>query len=237
MTSFLSRYKAGEHEKVWAELLAFGAGIRNEPLLREADAVARETMLRVRSNVELLVQRLHSRGYKFGVYPDGSQPAYHPGPHVPPVADTGDRITVLEGLIGTIPLSLRVFWEIVGSVDFIGYHPEWPEYSDPLVVFPIEGTEAEYEDWKEACEEYGRKEVGDFGIPIAPDVYHKDNVSGGPPYSIKVPNSAIDAKLEDERNETTFVDYLRVCFRCGGFPGKGPLPLELSELRKGLLPI
>jgi hypothetical protein len=237
MESLLSRYRAGEHKQVWAELLALGEAIHEEPLFSEAYEVARETMSRVRTNVELLIPRLHSIGYKFGIYPDGSLPAYYSGEHVPPAPDIRGRIAALEGSIGAIPLSLRVFWEVVGSVDLTGYHPEWPEYSDPLIVYPIDGIDTEYDYWREACEENGPEEFGAFGIPIAPDVYHKDNVSGGPPYSIIVPNGTIDAKLEDERHETTFVDYLRICFRCGGFPGRGHLPLELSELTHSLLPI
>jgi hypothetical protein len=74
-------------------------------------------------------------------------------------------------------------------------------------------------------------------MPIAPDNYHKNNVSGGPPYSIIVPNKAIDAKLENEWHTTTFVNYLRICFRHGGFPGRGSLPINLVELTRDLLPI
>lgn len=237
MASLADRYKAGEYKEVWSELLTFEEGIGDEPLFSEAHSVACETMSRVRTNVELLIPRLQSIGYKFGVYPDGSLPAYCLGAHVLPPSDVESKIDGLEELIGTIPLSLRVFWEVVGSVDFIGCHPDWPEYSDPLVVYPIDGIELEYADWRKACEEYGTEDVGRFAIPVAPDSHHKDNVSGGPSYSIFVPNGSVDAKLEHERYETTFVDYLRIAFRCGGFPGKGPLPLNLADLTRGLLPI
>ncbi|UBF29113.1 hypothetical protein K9N68_15505 [Kovacikia minuta CCNUW1] len=235
--SFVNRYRAGEQEQVWAELLALGESIREKPLFNEAYAVAYETMSRVRTNVELLVPRLQSIGYEFGIYPDGSPRSYHSQAHIPPAPDISIKIATLEELVGTLPLSLRVFWEVVGSVAFIGYHPDWPDYSDPLVVDPFDQVDAEYEYWKENCEDYGLEEVGPFELPIAPDSYHKDNVSGGPPYGIIVPNSTIDAKLENESHETTFVDYLRVCFRSGGFPGQGPLPVELADLTRDLLPI
>ena len=237
MASLLSRYKAGEHKQVWAELLAMEEGVRDEPLLSEAYEVAHETMSRVRANVELLVPRLQSVGYQFGIYPDGSYPVDYAGPQVPSSTDTSSTIAALEKMTGAIPLSLQVFWEVVGSVDLTGYHSEWPQYSDPLIVYPVDGIDAEYNDWKADCEEYGLDEVGAFGILIAPDVYHKDNVSGGPPYSILVPNARADAPLVYEQNGTTFVDYLRICFRCGGFPGRGPLPLDLPELTRGLFPI
>jgi hypothetical protein len=64
-------------------------------------------------------------------------------------------------------------------------------YSDPLVVYPMDGLEVEYTDWREACEEYGTEDVGRFAIPVAPDSHHKDNVSGGPSYCIFVPNGSV----------------------------------------------
>ena len=238
MTSFLKRYKAGEHSQVWAELLALGDSVREEPMFSEASDVAFETMLRVRANVEVLIDRLPSLGYRFGIYPDGSATPYYDGPLVAPPPDIKSKIAKVETLVGgPIPFSLSIFWQVVGSVDFIGYHHSWPEYSDPLVVYPIEAVDSEYDDWRDACEEDGLEQVGPFAIPIAPDVYHKDNVSGGSPYSIVVPHRAIDARLEDEVHETTFVDYLRIAFGCGGFPGLRSLPKEAKDLTKGLIPI
>jgi len=87
----------------------------------------------------------------------------------------------------------------------------------------------------------GDVEAGKFGIIIAPDLYHKDNVSGGAPYSIEVPNRTIDGLLLNERNETYFVNYLRMSFKYGGFPGmqwhKGGIAKEILELANDLLPI
>jgi hypothetical protein len=70
--------------------------------------------------------------------------------------------------------------------------------------------------------------------PIAPDEYHKDNVSGGAPDEIHLPNSAMDAELENEWHETSFVEYLRVCFKWGGFPGFERVKTALYDpLRRG----
>jgi hypothetical protein len=55
MASYLARYLDGEHEQVWAELVALGAAVRDEPLYSDAWAIACETMRRVRHNIELLV--------------------------------------------------------------------------------------------------------------------------------------------------------------------------------------
>jgi len=55
---YLDRYHNGEYTEVWADLVAFGPAIRADPLYTDAAAVARETMLRAKHNVERLVARL-----------------------------------------------------------------------------------------------------------------------------------------------------------------------------------
>jgi hypothetical protein len=66
MVRYIERYQTGDCEAVWAELVAFGDRVHVEPLYAEAQAVARETMRRVRHNIELLIPRLASIGYVFG---------------------------------------------------------------------------------------------------------------------------------------------------------------------------
>ena len=63
--NLLRRYQAGEHEAVWADMLALGPRVRDAAHLEDALAVARETMRRARHNVELIVQRLDEIGYRF----------------------------------------------------------------------------------------------------------------------------------------------------------------------------
>lgn len=60
------RYADGEHEAVWAEMVALGGLVRDKRVLPHAEAVARETMRRVRHNVVLLIPRLVTLGYAFG---------------------------------------------------------------------------------------------------------------------------------------------------------------------------
>jgi hypothetical protein len=66
VSSFLERYKRGEHEQVWAELVALGAAVREEPVYADALAVAHEMMRRARHNIEQLIPRLVAVGYQFG---------------------------------------------------------------------------------------------------------------------------------------------------------------------------
>src|SRR4051812_45737421 len=120
MTNLLERYMAGEHETVWRELAALDPDNLDPALSDQAAAVARETMRRVRQNCELLVTRLRALGYQFGVYPDGSRGYLSDGPLIPPSEETRSDLAELESRIVSIPLSLRAFWQEVGSVDFVG---------------------------------------------------------------------------------------------------------------------
>jgi hypothetical protein len=63
--NFLQRYEAGEHEAVWADMMALGRQVRERPYLADAFAVARETMRRARHNVEAIIERLDALGYHF----------------------------------------------------------------------------------------------------------------------------------------------------------------------------
>ncbi len=243
MPTFLDRYLQGEYEQVWDDLYAEDQAIYQEPLFHDAVAVVQETMLRVRKNVERITARLYAIGYAFDTYRDGHTKIYgYTQPHHPPIVNIGNEISEFEQLegVGKLPLSLKLFWQIVGDVDWMGYHPLWPAYSDPLVVYPIEAARSDYEDWCYAVDERGA-EAGRFGIQIAPDYIHKDNESGGSPYTIFVPNAAIDGVLEYERHQTTFVNYLRICFAHGGFPGihrhNGDISKIVAKLSDGLLPI
>lgn len=243
MGELLERYKGGECAQVWAELVA-GIDRDGRPIPdEEAEAVARETMERVRRNLTLLVDWLQKRGFQFGMYPDGEMLDYYQGPLLPPDRAIQRKIARLKRLAGPIPLSIRMFWEIVGSVDLTGTLSDWPDGEfDPLIVFPVEASLEEYPEWKACCDEDGIEEVGPFQIVIAPDAIHKANVSGGEPYGIVVPDSHVDAILVNEERHTTFVNYLRISFQWGGFPGfaasalQSP-PAEIEELTQGLEPI
>jgi hypothetical protein len=223
------RYVAGEHSAVWSELIAQGAAVRHEPLAADALAVVYETMSRVDQNIRALIERLGEIGFEFTT-PDGLR-RRTTDIHVPPNAGTAKRIQQIERAIGPIPLSIRAFYEVVGSVDLIGRHPSLAPSNgtvapDPIVVIGIE------EAWSDAEDE------GDGTLILAPDDLHKSNVSGGDPYEIGVPDAAADARVLNERHNLLFVDYLRLCFRFGGFPGydgQADVPLEIGHLRDGLL--
>jgi hypothetical protein len=219
------RYVAGEHEKVWNELVAFGPAVRADPQAADALAVAYETMRRVAANVREITTRLRALGYR----------SASPRPHQPPDPRARKQVARLERAVGGIPLALRAFYEMVGAVDWVGEHPSLAPRGDsvapdPLVVFSVEEALA-------LCED-GFEDSG--AIVIAPDGLHKANTSGGEPYEIEVPDLGADGKFLNERHELYFVEYLRLVFRFGGFPGYDGIdravPPELAGLSAGLIP-
>ena len=220
----LQRYRAGERKQVWEELMALGDNVRNADVLPHAIVVARETMRRCHTNVERLHARLEQEEYHFRE-PDEA--------FTPPEDDIMERIADLEQRVGPLPLSLCAWYELVGAVDFSvdteDPGDDYVEYSDPLVIGPADyALDYDEENW------YREQ----YHIDLAPDFYHKDDVSGGSPYSIKLPDAGADAFFQDEPHDTTFVNYLRIAFGHEGFPGDPQRGYSaLPEPPDDLLPI
>ena len=219
-----ARYQAGEHREVWRDLVALGSDVRTEPYAADAVAVAYETMQRVQANVRTLVQRLEAMNYVFK-YDARSAPA----------PDVRKTIADFEKEAGAaLPLSLRAFYEVVGEVNFMGHHrslaPKRGTVApDPLVVYRFDEGAVEFDD-----------DDGETpsAIAIAPDDLHKADISGGDAYEMAIPDLRADGELLNERHNLFFVDYLRLCFSFGGFPGYDGMdrvPPEIASLREGLI--
>lgn len=212
--NYLERYHNGEYEQVWNDLQALGTAVRRAPHYALAQEVAAETMRRVRRNCERIVAWLHEQGYVFDIYPDGSRRSYVTEPLITPSDAIRADCEELEEEAGTLPLSLVAFWQEVGAVDLVGMHPDWPDGLDPLVVDPPEGALSCL--FEEADDDDGSS----LFVALAPDDLHKDNVSGGDPYGLRLPNASADFEFLYERHNLLFVPYLRLAIlRWGGFPG------------------
>lgn len=185
----------------------------------------------------------------------------------PPDKKTPRSLAKLEKMLGgPLPLSLRAWYEQVGGVSLMGSDPvlnavdfssrgilayvsslgmrqaapnpgTGGDYApDPLVVYPVEellDQLSEREDDEEGDEE------GRVQLVISPDELQKAHISGDACY-ITLPDARADFEFDNSRN-TTFVNYLRISFTWGGFPGwerlkNAPLK-EIAELSEGLLPI
>jgi uncharacterized protein DUF6745 len=229
------RYNSGRHRQVWREIVALGPDVRNEPLAADALAVAYEVMHRVEANVRTVLERLHTLGYRFrsglpaakaaAASAHSHQPAdqIRPGAHLPPGPKVWEQIQRLEKHAGLLPLSLRAFYDVVGAVDFTGSHPRL-SHSRPLHVLSAEQVLAKME--------------GASGAPRQAILISPGTGDQGA-YRIAVPNPGADGELLDEPHGLLFVDYLRLCFRFGGFPAAGAVasvpPPEIARLREGLI--
>jgi hypothetical protein len=167
--------------------------------------------------LEILSRRLTEMGFQFE-YPDEALPG--------PEEDAEEAIERIESEISPLPLSLRLFWLRIGSVNFCGHHPDWDiesndnseGYPDPIVVCPPSAAVAELEDFLFDKEERLRCNYP-YAVPVAPDFYHKADVSGGMPYNISVPAVSDDPPLNEEWHKTTFLNYLEIAVKWAGFPG------------------
>lgn len=171
----------------------------------------------VGKQIRLLSERLTEAGFEF----DEPEEVFPGLEH-----DVEEGIARIEKEVGSLPLTLKLFWRYVGSVNFCGGHPDWSlhpqcesnSFPDPLVIYPVSIAVAELEDFLSDKEERLRCKVP-YVVPIAPDALHKANVSGGMFYNISVPAVADDPPLNDEWHRTTFVNYLEIAMKWGGFPG------------------
>ena len=158
-------------------------------------------MRRARSNVETIYARLKAARYRF----DQPERAW-----VPAIPADADDVRTIEAKAGPLPLSLRAWYEIVGSVCWTSSDPVWRE-ADPLVIAPVRSIR----DW---CENEYEDAAEPFAMELSGDRFHKSGFSGGS-YSISCGSPCADALIEGYFPLSLFVPYLRVCFRNGGFAG------------------
>jgi hypothetical protein len=242
VSQLLQRYLAGEFVEVWEEL---GTG-PTIPMPREdALTVARAMMRRVRQNIEILEERLRSIDYPFehAARPSGDgYLARYKAVYAPPTSATPDVLDEVEQLVGALPLSVHAWYLEVGAVNFqsAGYEA-MGECDDPLMVSPLEYLLKEAREWLDRPEK--DRITYPFSWEFAPDVLHKANVSGGPPYRIALSAPGADGIVEEDTwGQIPFVQYLRKVMEWGGFPGLRHLPPErqhpdkVTYLTRGLLP-
>ncbi len=225
---WLKRYRAGEHAAVWREMTRLGPKVREPKVFGDAVDVAMETMRRVRASVELVHERLVDGGYEFA-RPKRAFVAAKP--------NVARLIASLEKKVGSTPLSICAFYTVVGEVDFCGQHTRWKSPGeailDPLVVSPASYVLVFDEDNQEDEDE-------PYQLSLAPDAYHKEEISGGPAYTMLIPNAAADGDVLHAPGEPSFVGMLRDALSYGGFPGFGTLAAgkrpkaELARLTAGL---
>lgn len=218
-------------------------------------------MSRVRYNVQVLLARLKTLGYELvdgdwtsyweqAEYPDTELNELLRAYREPPL-QTPDFLREIEQRVGALPLIVRCWYEEVGSVNLIGTVPETAAREalshelDPLLILPVDCLLEQYgfvtpEEWEEA-----RNEDGIFNLDLAVDADLKYNASGSGGYFIQTPCRAFDSTFDllgyHHVPSPTFLNYLRTCFRWGGFFGLSTqnkptlTPDELTFLTEDLL--
>ena len=243
---WLQRYRRGEREKVWHELRQLGATVSDAEAAGEAQAVCDEMALRARHNVEVIIDRLTTQGFRFHTNDDAQDPVV---PFHGSSSGAGAQLRWLEERVGPVPMTVSSWLRLVGDVWLVGTHPRWEASAeaDPLVI-EIEGLRwpgksmqdyfaEEFEQWNEGVAE--GESAGVFVLPVAPDRLHKANISGGPPYGFTLPDACADALFLGEV-AMPFVAYLNWVFQNGGFPGvsQGNQQWQVKRsLSEGLLPL
>lgn len=221
----LARYRAGARERVWHEPRQLGDRVREPDLASQAQAVCDEMALRARHNIEVIVDRLTTQGYRFHDNDDEQTPI---APTRTPTAHAAPLDDWLTGRFGPVPMAVSSWLRLVGDVWLVGTHPSWPgsAQADPLVL-ELEYSRyggASAKDFYDGELDAWRDSTGDdpsagcFVLPVAPDRLHKANISGGAPYGFRLPDGCAEGIFVAEV-AIPFVDYLNQVFRSGGFPG------------------
>lgn len=246
--NWLARYNDGQREQVWRELRQLGAGVREPEVRDEAQLVCDAMALRARQNIEVIVEQLTRDGFRFHANDDDETLLT---PHIPPTPTAAQHADWLEQQFGPLPLTFLSWVRLVGDVWLVGTHPEWPasREADPLVL-QIEGShypDSPIQDFFKSAWEAAREdekaaypERSPIILELAPDRYHKANVSGGAPYGIELPDACADGLFRAEMS-MPFVEYLNWVFRRAGFPhitGSSTQEWEVTYKRaKDLLPL
>jgi hypothetical protein len=216
-------------------------GVDTQAMMAKAMEQARERMASRMPQVMPKLNEMKERAQQNVARASKKPPLQDPAVFASPGKTTVKLLAKVEKMAGgPMPLSLRAWYEEVGSVSLMGSHPALNAEGhriapDPLVMFPLDAA-------LEMLEMLESEEAEDgLFFELSPDDLQKAETSGGGPYCMRLPDAAADGLLREERHGTTLVAYLRLSFAWGGFPGwerAGDAPTkEIDFLREGLLPI
>jgi hypothetical protein len=238
---YVNDYMSGKESAVWDRLCELGI-VRPE-LNQAARWVAMEAMRRARRNIEQLISRWQARGHKFGYEWAGAWAMSHVKAAPPllgnPTATDLELLDQYERERGPLPIALRAFYEVIGSVNFVGTIAKgWPnrEILDPLQV----------EAFSARLPALISSQTDE--VVICPDQLLKYFVGGVGPLTVTVLSNSFDPVLRFEGGDLkingtplTFGRYLRdvILNRGGigpvaGYNDDAPDPALTSFLTQGL---
>ena len=221
---FYNRYINGEDGRsVYNDIYALGQDAFNDKNFDDVQKVMIETFNRVAFNLEIIFSALKSIKYAFKTEFQCSSDK----PLLAPLPNTDELLLKLDKAtsgFGQVPYSLKLFYKIVGTCNFGWDYENRPElfweYADPIQITSLDDLVSYIsdDDWKEYMSEELENGAQYPYLELAADYYHKDNVSGGLPYSIQITKApCIDSLFLNEPNGTNFINYLRICMENCGF--------------------
>ena len=192
------------------------------------------TMHRVRRNAELLEERLTALGW----VPSGGQMVGQPWDRPFPGEVAAEALGVTP-----FPVSLVAFWRVVGGLDFVWDYSNGksaPDLFGGLSIFDLDPLYVEgpgcllyaVDEWQDRIAVGDTPKEGPFTLALAPDNYHKANISGGSPYGLTLPQMCADPLFGGDDFQMRFTNYLRLSFRWAGFPGLAAAPSSPALSRR-----
>lgn len=218
----MSSYLSGETETVYNDIYKLGKDAFDLNNIADIEKVLTETFERVAYNLDIIYKELTDINYLFKTAFEYN----FERPLIKPLADTDKLLARLDKSVrpfGFVPISLKMFYKIVGACNFSWDYETNEDFiwqcADPIQITSLDDLVSEVtdEDNLNDLKEY-YKDNGFTSLQLSADYLHKDNISGGEPYSLQLTSiPSIDGQFLYEQHHTTFINYLRICFDNCGF--------------------
>lgn len=220
--TFYERYLNGETEQVYEDIYKLGKDAFLPNNLEDIEKVLIETFERVAYNLDIIYKELIEINYLFKT----DFKFNFERPLIKPLPETNELLSKLDEAVkpfGFVPTSLKIFYRIVGACNFQWDYDTNEDHiwqcADPIQIVSLDdlvSTVTDQYNLEDLHEYY--KDDGFISLDLSADYLHKDNISGGAPYSLQItPQPSIDAPFLNEEHNTTFINYLRICFDNCGF--------------------
>lgn len=216
------RYMSGETEAVYVDIEKLGNNAFHSSNYPEIERVLAETFGRVAFNLDVIYKELLAINYLFRTEFDYNSER----PLVTPLENSDELLTKLDNAVrpfGFVPESLKTFYKIVGACNFAWDYDTNGDFiwncADPIQIMSLDDL-VSYVTGDDGIFELteGFENDGVAALQLSADYLHKDNISGGMAYSLKLTDKpSIDGQFLNEEHNTTFINYLRICFDNCGF--------------------
>jgi len=215
---------------VWKEISNSQHLVKFEDYRSEIEEVSRQTIKATKLNITSIYERLVALKYPFrSEYPlDFLRPDR--------LSSTAQLTGSLRALGYSLPILLEEFYSVIGGIDFsksleAGAQWEFGDYhvkvlneyyTDPLQVYSLSNI-SDAKILHQIRWSSGSTTENQPRIQLCPDFYLKEGVSGAGAYEIIIENDKMVNPVLDMREsglvDFTFLDYLRISLKNGGFFG------------------